>query len=800
MKRSTFFLLFLTCLIVWNHPLYSRDVSAPADAYVDVASLNVSPNTVEAYDDEASEQPLAGTTDFDQLDDRKIVVRWNYTGGEAIKDWHVYFKKGDGGFFYLDRTRSGSSSAYTWINPDVNIQYQLRVWGIKEAGGLVVLSQKEPFGYNLAGGDEIKLKTIANPDDIPEETAIVTDDLFHGTDLSGASDTDSLMERALAVKFNPGELDIFNTHIYASTDGATFDFLGQTGAEDLYFFRFDGNQTFSQDEKYIDGPQDGVSYWFRVFCLINGGGSFRMEAGPVDFFLDDGDSPSDPNLKPDIVILNFYTERTASNPEGDAFVVNVANQGSARAGSFKVIVQEMSETVHEWQVGGLDANQSIELRLADAGAGFLPERTAVADPENAIAELDETNNSFVASFDVWPTPTPNNTPTPNITPTPTITPTATTTPTPVFTFPPTPTPTLTPTLTPSPTEAPVVSTPTMTETPTAGEATPTGTEQPPSPTPISVEPTSTPTLMEEPPSPTPIPEPTDTPEPTATATTIPTPTPTLDESTVDQLIEIDLPEQPSDSLPLQLAWIPSGSFSMGSPLDEVERYEDEVLHNVTFTIGFYMGKYEITQSQWEAVMGSNPSYYAGNPDNPVENVSWYDCAQFCNALSALEGLTPVYDENSWQIDRNANGFRLPSETEWEYACRAGTTTRFYWGDSGSEIVMKQYCWYEKNADEGFWTNPHAEVEGAQQAGLKKPNAWGLYDMSGNVWEWCQDRYADYPAGDVVDPVSQESGLDRIIRGGSWLNYSYICRSAYRDYWSPDAFDFDTGFRIVRPYR
>ncbi|MGC9328610.1 MAG: SUMF1/EgtB/PvdO family nonheme iron enzyme, partial [Candidatus Hinthialibacter sp.] len=762
MKKPIFFLLPLTFLLVLIHSTYSRE-DAAVHLRLAAASLTIPTGTVEAYDHETSEQPLNGATDFDMWDDRKIVVRWNYGGGEAIKDWHVYVKKGDGGFFYLDHTRSGAANSYVWNNPDVNIQYQFRVWGLKEAGGLVVLSQKKPFGYNLAGGDVIKLKTVANPDDIPQETAVITDDLFHGTDLSGGNDEDTAMERALVIKFNPGDLDIMNTHIYASTDGSLFEYLGQTGAEDLYFFRFDGNETFSLDEKFIEGPQNNVSYWFRVFCLLNGGGNFKMEAGPVDFFFDDGDSLSGPAHKPDIVILNFYTERTPSNPQGDALVVIVANQGGARAYSFKVIVKEKSKTLHEWLVADLEVNQTITLRASNVEGGGSLERTAAADSQNVIAELDENNNSLTASF-AWITPTQASAPTPTLTPTPVPTPTPEITPTPTSAPAPTSTPSSTPA--PSATQVPPRFTPTPTDTPSPTEA--------PSPTPIPDEPT---------------PSPTHTPSPTATptSTNTPEPTPTIDESMIAQLIAIDLPEQPSGSIPLQLTWIPSGSFSMGSPEDEQDRYDDETLHNVTFTMGFYMGKYEITQSQWEAVMGSNPSYFAGNPDHPVENVTWYQCAQFCNALSAREGLTPVYNEDFWQIDRTANGFRLPSEAEWEYACRAGTTTRFYWGDSEEEDIIKQYCWYEKNADEGYWTDPHADVEGPQQVGLKTSNAWGLHDMCGNVWEWCQDRYADYPAGDVVDPISQESGLNRIIRGGSWLTYSYICRSAYRDYWAPEAY-------------
>ena len=217
-----------------------------------------------------------------------------------------------------------------------------------------------------------------------------------------------------------------------------------------------------------------------------------------------------------------------------------------------------------------------------------------------------------------------------------------------------------------------------------------------------------------------------------------------------------------------MCWVPAGSFQMGSPDNEQDRDGDEdPVHGVTFSEGFWLGKYEVTQKQWEAVMGDNPSYYDG-VNRPVENVSWNDIQDF---ESALDG-----------------AFRLPSESEWEYACRAGTTTRFYWGDDGNYNDIDRYAVYSSN-DPG----------GTANVGTKLPNSWGLYDMSGNVWEWCEDWYhSDYTnAPSDGSAWLSPSGSYRVYRGGSWGNYAGICRSAFRDYSGPSGRRRSLGFRLVR---
>ena len=236
-----------------------------------------------------------------------------------------------------------------------------------------------------------------------------------------------------------------------------------------------------------------------------------------------------------------------------------------------------------------------------------------------------------------------------------------------------------------------------------------------------------------------------------------------------ETITIDLPGLPAGAKPLEMVLIPAGTFTMGSPSDEQDRDSDEgPQHQVTITKDFYMGKYEVTQTQWQAVMGNNPSYFSGT-NNPVERVSWNDCQSFIGKLNAL-GL---------------GTFRLPTEAEWEYACRAGTTTRFYWGNDPSYSEIGNYAWYGGNS--GSKTH---------EVGQRLPNDWGLYDMSGNVWEWCQDWYGSYPSGSQVDPTGQQSGSSRVLRGGVWNLNAWWCRSAFRYWYWPVYTYYYIGFRVL----
>lgn len=219
-----------------------------------------------------------------------------------------------------------------------------------------------------------------------------------------------------------------------------------------------------------------------------------------------------------------------------------------------------------------------------------------------------------------------------------------------------------------------------------------------------------------------------------------------------------------NSLGMKLVYIPAGEFAMGSSVDEKGRQGDELQHIVRLTLPFWIGATEVTQGQWKAVMGINRSHFEGD-GLPVEKVSWQDATAFCKKLSEKEG----------------RRYRLPSEAEWEYACRAGATDAF----SGTGNI-DDMGWYESNS-EGR-THP---------VGTKKPNAWGLYDMHGNVSEWCGDIYAaDYPRELVVDPAGAAEGTYRVIRGGSWNYFSGGCRCAARSS-APSSYQFrHTGFRVV----
>lgn len=211
-----------------------------------------------------------------------------------------------------------------------------------------------------------------------------------------------------------------------------------------------------------------------------------------------------------------------------------------------------------------------------------------------------------------------------------------------------------------------------------------------------------------------------------------------------------------DRIPVRFRLVPAGAFPMGSPADEQGRDGDEgPVHPVTISRDFYLGIYEVTQAQWEAIMGENPSVFQHTEDHlqhPVESVSWSDCQVFIDKLNRL----------------GAGRFRLPTEAEWEYACRAGTTSRFYWGDDPKEYLVNEYGWV--NSRSFATTHP---------VGQKKPNAWGLYDMNGNVWEWCQDWYGPYPEGPQTNPTGPSEGKGRVFRGGSWYDFPVSQRSANR---------------------
>jgi formylglycine-generating enzyme required for sulfatase activity len=234
--------------------------------------------------------------------------------------------------------------------------------------------------------------------------------------------------------------------------------------------------------------------------------------------------------------------------------------------------------------------------------------------------------------------------------------------------------------------------------------------------------------------------------------------------------------------------LPPGKFQMGSPETEPGRFSSEKQHEVEIKTPFAISVTEVTQGQYAAVMGKNPSEFQGDAARPVENVTWLDAVKYCNRLSEREGLSPCYqiegDQVKWPEGLKCRGYRLPTEAEWEYAARADGTTAY----SGSAEV-DEVAWYDANSEKA----PHP-------VGSKRGNAWGLHDFSGNVWEWVWDRYSsDYEKLPPVDPTGPESGSFWLSRGGSWVFDARHARVAYRSRDDPGYRFGYQGFRLSRSY-
>ena len=232
---------------------------------------------------------------------------------------------------------------------------------------------------------------------------------------------------------------------------------------------------------------------------------------------------------------------------------------------------------------------------------------------------------------------------------------------------------------------------------------------------------------------------------------------------------------------VRLRWVPPGTFTMGSPEDEEGRRYDETPHKVTLTRGFWMGETEVTQALYASIMGNNPSNRKGK-DLPVEQVFWDDVQLFLKKINAMV--------------KEPETFLLPTEAQWEYASRAGAQTAFSFGDDISQLHLYanfcdkgcKYEWKNRNQEDAF-------VETAPVASFK-PNAWGLYDMHGNVWEWCADRYGPYPTTHVTDPSTQGNETRRVARGGCWFSRAIFCRSARRVGYIPAYRVGGLGFRLI----
>ena len=239
----------------------------------------------------------------------------------------------------------------------------------------------------------------------------------------------------------------------------------------------------------------------------------------------------------------------------------------------------------------------------------------------------------------------------------------------------------------------------------------------------------------------------------------------------------------TNTLEMSFVLIPSGTFTMGSQTNEPHRRSSEVRHRVTISKPFYMQTTEVTVKQWHSIMGRRMMMFRQGADNmPVTRVSWFDCMKFIKRLNKL----------------GQGKYRLPTEAEWEYAARAGTSTAYSWGDTiNCEKAMYGNNSLKDDVCQFYYRSIGLQIDQPAPVKTYNPNPWGLYDMHGNVWEWCMDWYGDYGEKPVIDPKGPESGNMRIRRGGSWFKYGYSCRSANRSFGHPATRYNTTGFRLVR---
>ncbi|MGA2507698.1 MAG: formylglycine-generating enzyme family protein [Chitinispirillaceae bacterium] len=272
----------------------------------------------------------------------------------------------------------------------------------------------------------------------------------------------------------------------------------------------------------------------------------------------------------------------------------------------------------------------------------------------------------------------------------------------------------------------------------------------------------------------------------------------------------------------EMIHIAGGTFQMGSESQDIAcsgcSWGEQPVHSVTLS-AFYIDKTEVTQGDYKALMGLNPSNFSDDAMKPVEMVTWFDAVLYCNARSKRDGLDTVYQFKAifgragdgcrklsgLKIDFARNGYRLPTEAEWEYACRAGTTTEYFWGRNYPSLTDADTMTFDSNAVwfHSVYVFKNTKVmSGTQPVGSKKANAWGLYDMAGNVWEWCNDYIGGYSAAAQTDPVGPDSANSRVLRGGSWCDQSdnfvfRFLRSAFRFSDFPDHHTSFRGFRCVR---
>ena len=280
---------------------------------------------------------------------------------------------------------------------------------------------------------------------------------------------------------------------------------------------------------------------------------------------------------------------------------------------------------------------------------------------------------------------------------------------------------------------------------------------------------------------------------------------TADDATIDAREPASVANEAVNSIGMKFVRVPKGTFAMGSQRGNRNADLDERQHEVTLSRDYFIGAFECTQEQYERVMGKNPSQFqdprskGSTANHPVERVSWNDAVEFCRRLSSLP-----------EEEQEGRVYRLPTESEWEYACRAGTTTSYSYGDE--EGQLGDYAWFANNSGNVVLDAKKLLLASKDKrsnddrleryqcrthpVGRKRPNSWGLFDMHGNVWEWCSDWYGDYPMVAVTDPQGPVQGSVRIRRGGPWNDPAECCRSAYRDFREPTHTSHSLGFRLA----
>lgn len=280
--------------------------------------------------------------------------------------------------------------------------------------------------------------------------------------------------------------------------------------------------------------------------------------------------------------------------------------------------------------------------------------------------------------------------------------------------------------------------------------------------------------------------------------------------------EVDYQIDLGDEIKIDFMRINAGRFTMGQ--DDISYNDEYPPRTVTISKSFYFGKYEVTQEQYSKIIGVNPSYYiptrsyADTTKQPVDSVNWYDAIRFCNKLSQQQGFTCCYTNQGHYTEINdkdivscnweAEGFRLPTEAEWEYVCKSGQNVKYSWGDEAGVATIKENCWYLYNCNDVYWFEPHALKPGTQKVGTKKPTSWGIYDINGNVTEWCWDFYDShyYSVAPTVDPRGSNdiNTSSRICRGGALSKLEPYLRATDRNSYLPYANGAPfNGFRVVR---